>query len=113
MFMKKINKLSVVRFITLTIFLIIVTFFSFQHQILGGGSKGAPSTDALCPFGGLETIYKFLATKEFINRTNVSNFILLGGTIIITLFFSRLFCGFLCAVGWMQEIFAKIGQAIF
>ncbi|HOJ63759.1 MAG TPA: 4Fe-4S binding protein [Spirochaetota bacterium] len=111
--MKNLNKIRIFRFIILTLLLIVITIVAFQHQILGGGPKGAPSIHSLCPFGGLETIYKILAEKTFIKRTYISNFILLGGTIILTILLSRFFCGFLCVIGWLQEIFARIGQKIF
>jgi len=32
--------------------------------------RGTPSVEAYCPFGGLETLYRFPATGGFIRRVN-------------------------------------------
>jgi Fe-S-cluster-containing hydrogenase component 2 len=82
------------------------------HQA-GGGPDGSPPVDALCPFGGLETLYKYLAGGEFLKRTNLSNFVLLAGTVITGIVFGRYFCGWICMLGWLQEIPARIGKRIF
>lgn len=111
--MKKISKTQLLRYVILTIFLIIVTVAAYKHQVLGGGPEGAASIHAICPFGGVETLYQYLAGGEYLKRTNVSNFILLGGTILLALLLGRVFCGWICMFGWIQEIPAKLGKWIF
>ena len=51
--------------------------------------------------------------KGLLKRTNMSNFILLGGTMILALFLGRIFCGWICMFGWIQELPARLGQWIF
>lgn len=111
--MKKINKIQILRFAVLTFLLFAITGIAYLHQKKGGGPDGVPSIHTVCPFGGLETIYKVIAGGEFLKRTNTSNFILLGLTVLLTILFGRFFCGFLCVVGWMQELFGKLGNLIF
>ncbi len=111
--MKKISVIQILRYIVLTIFLVIITVAAFKHQSLGGGPEGAASIHALCPFGGLETLYQYIAGGEYLKRTNVSNFILLGGTILLALLLGRIFCGWICMFGWIQEIPARLGKWIF
>ncbi|HBD95190.1 MAG: hypothetical protein A2015_04705 [Spirochaetes bacterium GWF1_31_7] len=111
--MKRMSKVQVLRYFILTFFLVFVTVMSFRHQIIGGGPKGSPSVDAICPFGGLESIYQVVTKGEFLKRTYTSNMILLSGTIILAVLLGRFFCGWICALGWMQEIFGKLGRLIF
>jgi polyferredoxin len=107
------NKVQFFRLTVLAFFLIFITTLAALHQIIGGGPGGAPSVDALCPFGGLEAIYKFLISGEFLQRTNLSNFVLLGGTIALVIVVGRFFCGWICMLGFLQELFGKLGQKIF
>ncbi len=109
----KISKTQILRVSILSVFLIIITIAAFRHQIIGGGPSGAPPVDALCPFGGIETIYKFIAGGEFLKRTYISNIILTAVSVVLAVIFGRFFCGWLCALGWMQEISGKIGKLIF
>lgn len=111
--MKKISKIQLLRYAVLTVFLIIVTVAAYRHQILGGGPGGVASIHAICPFGGLEALYKYIAGGEYLKRTNISNFILLGGTMILALLLGRIFCGWICMFGWIQELPARLGKWIF
>ena len=110
--MKK-NKTQILRFITQIFFLIVVIIASFRHQILGGGPTGSPPVDAICPFGGIESLYKLILTGQFIDKIDWSAVSLLGGTIILAVFVGRYFCGWVCALGTMQELSAKLGFLIF
>jgi polyferredoxin len=112
--MIKVSKLQIVRIIILVFFLILISILATLHQVIGGGPKGAPPIDALCPFGGLEVIYKYLVSGgEFIQRTNISNFVLLVGSIILAVAAGRYFCGWICMLGFLQELFGKLGLKIF
>jgi polyferredoxin len=111
--MKIKNKVQFSRMIILSFFLILITTLAALHQIVGGGPAGVPPVDALCPFGGLEAIYKFLISGEFLQRTNLSNFVLLGGTIALVIVVGRFFCGWICMLGFLQELFGKLGHKIF
>ena len=94
-------------------FLAFASFAAWRHQVLGGGPTGSASVDALCPFGGLEALFKFVMAGEFIQRLNTSDFVLLGGTIVLALAFGRYFCGWLCPLGTLQELPRKLGQRFF
>lgn len=104
----KISKTQIFRLLSLTFFIIFVLVASYRHQKLGGGPTGAPPVDNICPFGGLETIYKYLAGGEFLKRTGISNFVVLTGSIILAIFLGRFFCGWICAIGGLQEYTTKL-----
>lgn len=95
------------------VFLIFVTTMAILHQKVGGGPKGITSTHTICPFGGLESLYSFFTQGSFIKKTYYSNLVLLGGTTLTTILFGRIFCGWICALGTLQDLFGKIGVNIF
>lgn len=99
------------RWILLMFFLIMVTREAYLHQVLGGSE--APSIHALCPYGGLESLYSLIFTGTFIQKIFSGTIILLGITLIIALIFRRSFCGLICPFGALQEFFGIIGRKIF
>lgn len=96
---------------TLAVLLIYVTYEAYMHQILGGGK--APSVHALCPFGGLESLYAVLFSGTFLQKIYAGTLVLFGITIILAIIFRRSFCGLLCPFGALQEFFGKIGNLLF
>ncbi len=110
--MKKINTTTALRLAILTLFLAVVTIAAVRHQVLGGGPKGSPSIHTICPFGALETVYKVAAGGEFLKRTNSANFVLLAGAVLLALAFGRYFCGWLCALGFLQELPGRLGRRL-
>jgi polyferredoxin len=81
------------------------------HQKLGGGE--APSIHALCPYGGLESLYSVIFGGTFIDKIFSGTLIILIITIIIALIFRRSFCGLICPFGALQEFFGLLGKKIF
>lgn len=100
------NKKNILRYGILLSFLTIFIIFTIRHMILGGGV--APSIDALCPFGGFETLYTFLMTGNYVPRILISGLILAIGLIVSAVIFNRAFCGWLCPFGAIQELLGKI-----
>jgi NapH/MauN family ferredoxin-type protein len=63
-----------------------------------------PSIDALCPFGGIETLQRFIATGgQFIPKTHLSNIVLLIGLTIGVVLAGGAFCGWVCPFGALQD----------
>ncbi len=106
------NKLlKKLRYVLLSIFLIHITVEAYLHQLLGGGKE--PSIHALCPYGGLESLYSLIFGGTFIEKIFSGTLIILIITIIIALIFRRSFCGLICPFGALQEFFGLIGKKIF
>ncbi|HEY5587190.1 MAG TPA: 4Fe-4S binding protein [Ruminiclostridium sp.] len=95
----------------LALFTILVTIAGYLHIANGGGKS--PSIHALCPFGGLESLYQIFASGSLISKIFAGTMILFGITIVVAILFRRSFCGLICPFGAIQEFFAKIGQKIF
>ncbi|MDP4126418.1 MAG: 4Fe-4S binding protein [Bacillota bacterium] len=109
--MKKHRLTMYLRWALLAIFVVLVTYAAYLHQVLGGAK--APSIHALCPFGGLESLYQVFTTGSFINKIFAGTMTLFALTLVIAILFRRSFCGLICPFGAIQEFFAKLGQTIF
>lgn len=108
----KTNKLvSYIRWALLALLTVWITVSAYLHISQGGGKS--PSIHALCPFGGLESLYQIFATGSFISKIYSGTMILFIITLVLAIVFRRSFCGLICPFGAIQEFFAKIGQLIF
>jgi polyferredoxin len=86
-----------------------VTAIGIAHQL---GAK-VVGVDALCPFGGVETFWSLIAGGTLVQRVAASSVILLVGILVTALLFRRAFCGYICPLGAIQELSAKLGNLIF
>ncbi len=109
--MKNNKYIKYLRWVLLGFFLTMVTIEGYLHQVQGGGV--APSIHALCPYGGLETLYSLVFAGTFIQKIFSGTMILLGITLVLSLIFRRSFCGLICPFGALQEFFGIIGKKIF
>lgn len=109
--MKKNKLLKSFRYILLAIFLIHSTVEAYLHQLLGGGKE--PSIHALCPYGGLESLYSLIFGGKYIDKIFSGTLIILIITLIMALIFRRSFCGLICPFGALQEFFGVIGKKVF
>jgi ferredoxin len=105
----KLAPIQIARRITLGISLVGLTAITILHQRL----PGMPAIDALDPFGGLETLMKYVAGGEFIKRIEPGNIVLLGAIVALGVVLSRFYCGWLCAFGALQGVFGWIGRKLF
>ncbi|MEI6528920.1 MAG: 4Fe-4S binding protein [Candidatus Falkowbacteria bacterium] len=88
----------------------LVLYLTLRHLNLGI-EKAAP-IDAYCPFGGFESLLTYLTTGAFLNRILLSSFTLLAVVLIFTIFFGRVFCGYFCPLGALQEMIRGLGRKL-
>lgn len=81
----------------------------------GGGISwlSDASLHAICPFGGVETIYNLLTVGTYIQKVHVSALILLGLVSFLAIVIGPVFCGWICPLGTIQEWISKIGKKVF
>jgi len=106
---KRLEPIQLARRITLGVMLASLALLVILHQKM----QGIPSIDALDPFGGIETLFKYLAGGEFIKKIEPGNIVMLGGIVALGVVLSRFFCGWFCAFGALQGVFGWLGKKLF
>lgn len=71
------------------------------------------SLHAICPFGGVVSIYKFATVGTLVQKIHDSSFILMIIVLFLTIAFGPVLCGWVCPFGTFQEWFGKLGRKIF
>lgn len=100
---------KILRWAILAWLLIFVVLASILH-VLG---NAAPSTHAICPYGGLESALTIITLGTFIKKIFLGTFIMFIITVALAVLMRRSYCGQICAFGGLQEFFGKLGEKIF
>ncbi len=105
----KSNKIvKILRAVLLGLFLVLITVAAYFHQ-----TKSTPSIHALCPFGGLESLYQFIADGNYVQKIFQGTMILFVITMVLAVVFKRSFCGLICPFGAIQEFSGWLGIKVF
>lgn len=89
-----------------------ILWVTVQHLIVGeGGPTVTASPEAFCPFGGLETVYRYVSSGgAFVPHTHLAN-IVLAVAVLLTAFVARsAFCGWVCPLGFIQDLLHRLSQ---
>lgn len=105
-------KVVTLRRVIQAIFVGVALFVGARHLWLGSGPAGAPSFDAYCPFGGVETLFQFITGGTFLRKLHPSNLVVLAATLATALLMGRAFCGWICPLGTVQEWLARLAQRL-
>ncbi len=112
-FRKKIWIRRVVQFF----FFGLIALIAVNHTLVETGAGipflGSASLHALCPFGGVVTIYQFVTEGTFIQKIHESSFVLMVIGFVLAILFGPVFCGWVCPLGTVQEWFAALGRRLF
>lgn len=71
------------------------------------------SLHAVCPFGGVVTVYEFLSSGSLVPKLHTAALVLMSLSLVVAFFFGPIFCGYFCPLGTMQEWIGKLGKKIF
>jgi polyferredoxin len=109
-------KLKIRYFIQLFIFALI-GLIAVNHNLAEQGKGIAwlsqASLHAICPFGGVVTIYNLLTVGTFVKKIHASAVVLMAIVLFTAILFGPAFCGWICPLGSIQEWIGKIGRKIF
>jgi polyferredoxin len=98
-------------------FFVLIGFISINHTLAESGKGIAFLSDAslhaLCPFGGVVTIYQYATVGTFVQKIHESSFMLMVIGFVLALLFGPVFCGWVCPLGSAQEFFSSIGRKLF
>jgi polyferredoxin len=98
-------------------FFLLIALISVNHTLVESG-KGiaflsSASLHALCPFGGVVTIYQYATAGTFVQKIHESAFILMIVGFVLAFLFGPVFCGWVCPLGTFQEWLGKVGRKLF
>lgn len=98
-------------------FFLFVLLTSLNHLLIENGINlpflPSASLHALCPFGGVVTIYQYATIGTFTQKIHESAFILMLIGIALAVLFGPVFCGWVCPLGTVQEWVGKLGRKLF
>ena len=98
-------------------FFLLIAFISINHTLVenGGGISffSSASLHGVCPFGGVETLYTFLASGLLVKKIHDASLVLAGIVLVLSILFGPVFCGWVCPLGTVQEWVGKLGRKIF
>jgi len=95
-------------------FAVFIAFLAIQHVVIGeNGPVVTASPEAFCPFGGLETLYKYLTSGgTFVSHTHLSNVVLLVAVLAVALLLRSAFCGWICPLGFLQDLVSNLSHVL-
>jgi NapH/MauN family ferredoxin-type protein len=79
----------------------LIVALAIRHET--ESTSGAPSVDALCPFGAVETMWTWVTTGSFISKIHPSNIAVGLGLLAAVLVAGNAFCGWICPFGAIQD----------
>ncbi|MCC7130277.1 MAG: hypothetical protein B6D39_12065 [Anaerolineae bacterium UTCFX2] len=91
---------------------VFVTFLIGIRHLFPGEAASGGSFDAFCPFGAIETMWRYITTGHTLKTTNLLNFAVFSGVLAVTLVAGRAFCGWMCPLGAVQEGLAKLARRL-
>ena len=98
-------------------FFILIALIAVNHTLSETGKDlpglSSASTHALCPFGGVVSVYQYLTDGTFVKKTHESSFILMFIVFALAVAFGPVFCGWVCPLGSFQEALGKLGKKLF
>lgn len=98
-------------------FFALIALIAVNHTLVeagqGVGFLSSASLHALCPFGGVETLYTFLASGLLVKKVHDASLVLMGIGILTAILFGPAFCGWICPLGTIQEFVSGFGKKIF
>jgi polyferredoxin len=98
-------------------FFLLVVLIAINHTLAESGASipllSSASLHAICPFGGVETLYTVAASGLFVKKIHDSSLVLMGLSLILAVLFGPVFCGWVCPLGTIQEWVGKLGRKLF
>lgn len=110
------KKKPIARRLTQGFFLILVLLISLKKLLADRGIVlpflPEASLHAICPFGGVVSLYQFFTTGTFVQKIHESSFVLMISAFLLAILAGPLICGWVCPFGTFQELLGKLGKKI-
>ena len=99
------------------IFFALVALIAVNHSLVESGRAipilSSASLHAICPFGGVVSIYQFVTTGTLVKKVHSASLILMWIALALALIAGPVFCGWVCPMGSVQEWLGKLGRRLF
>ncbi len=111
------RKVGNIRLIVQIFFFALIALIAVNHTMEEAGKAipilSSASLHAVCPFGGVVSVYQFITSGTYVRKIHSAAFILMWIVFVLTVFLGPVFCGWVCPLGSIQEWFGKLGKKIF
>jgi polyferredoxin len=98
-------------------FFVLIALIAVNKTLVetGGGIPllSSASLHAICPFGGVVTLYNLFTVGTFVQKIHSAAVVLMVIVFFLAVLFGPVFCGWICPLGSFQEWIGKIGHKIF
>ncbi|MBN2115290.1 MAG: 4Fe-4S binding protein [Anaerolineales bacterium] len=98
-------------------FFLLIALIAVNHTLAESGSAipvlSSASLHAVCPFGGVVTLYTLASSGVLVQKIHSSALVLAGLSLLLAIFFGPVFCGWICPLGTVQEWVGKLGRKLF
>ena len=98
-------------------FFALIALIAINHTLAESGQAipllASASLHAVCPFGGVVTLYQFVTAGTFVQKIHQSAFVLMIISLLLAILFGPAFCGWVCPLGTIQEWVSGLGRKIF
>jgi polyferredoxin len=84
-----------------------------EGQGMGANWLSGLCLHAVCPFGGVVSIYQMVTAGSFVQKIDQSAFILMYIVFALAVVAGPAFCGWACPLGSFQEWLAALGRKLF
>ncbi len=113
----RIARKSQLRLISQILFFALIAAVTINHSLAeinaGIAEIPAASIHAVCPFGGVVSIYRFVTAGAFVQKVHEASFALMVIVFLSAVLFGPIFCGWVCPFGSFQEWAGKLGRKFF
>jgi len=99
------------------IFFTVAALIAINHGLAEAGKPipfiAEASLHAVCPFGGVGSLYNLIATGTLVKKIHESSVVLMVIVFVSAVLLGPLFCGWICPFGTFQEWISRLGRKIF
>jgi polyferredoxin len=98
-------------------FFVLIALIAVNHHLAESGGEipflSNASLHAICPFGGVVSLYQFSTIGTFTQKIHQSSFVLMVIVFLSVFLVGPAFCGWVCPLGTIQDWVRKIGKKLF
>jgi len=100
------------------LFFILIALIAVNHTLSESGASipipflADASLHAVCPFGGVVTVFKLVTQGGFVQKIHESSLVLGIAVFAAAILLGPAFCGWICPFGTFQEFVSKFGRKL-